>query len=304
LFPQSFENLRLLQHNEREDIMKRFHSGGTGKFSIIFWLPFIFLVCGIMLPSPAVSAYYYGYVDGNLQGGTSNYFYKAYAGEGIPFQYIANSGTPTPTFNSSSLQLSNSVSLNSPGDASYGSLTTSVNFQEGTLKFFATAQDDGTSSVRASGSAWLQDTLTLDWGSRTDPFELGVKLTVSGSNTATVLGSAYASLSVAVGTDSKTQQLSLDSSFTSPQEIIFTFFIDPNSSSHTMSLDTLLSIGYITDGTADFSHTASLSLDMPEGVTFSSGSGVLLQPVPLPGAVWLLGSGLLGLAGWRRFRKN
>lgn len=27
-----------------------------------------------------------------------------------------------------------------------------------------------------------------------------------------------------------------------------------------------------------------------------------VTPVPLPGAVWLLGSGLLGLAGWRRFR--
>ena len=27
-------------------------------------------------------------------------------------------------------------------------------------------------------------------------------------------------------------------------------------------------------------------------------------PVPLPGAVWLLGSGLLGLGGWRRFRKS
>jgi hypothetical protein len=26
--------------------------------------------------------------------------------------------------------------------------------------------------------------------------------------------------------------------------------------------------------------------------------------VPLPGAVWLLGSGLLGLVGWRRFRKS
>jgi hypothetical protein len=28
------------------------------------------------------------------------------------------------------------------------------------------------------------------------------------------------------------------------------------------------------------------------------------QVVPIPGAVWLLGSGLLGLAGWRRFRKG
>jgi len=29
-----------------------------------------------------------------------------------------------------------------------------------------------------------------------------------------------------------------------------------------------------------------------------------VQAVPLPGAVWLLGSGLLGLAGWRRFKKG
>ena len=28
------------------------------------------------------------------------------------------------------------------------------------------------------------------------------------------------------------------------------------------------------------------------------------NPVPLPGAVWLLGSGLLGLAGWRRLKKS
>lgn len=28
------------------------------------------------------------------------------------------------------------------------------------------------------------------------------------------------------------------------------------------------------------------------------------NPVPLPGALWLLGSGLLGLAGWRRSRQK
>jgi hypothetical protein len=29
-----------------------------------------------------------------------------------------------------------------------------------------------------------------------------------------------------------------------------------------------------------------------------------IPPGPLPGAIWLLGSGLVGLAGWRRFRKG
>jgi hypothetical protein len=29
-----------------------------------------------------------------------------------------------------------------------------------------------------------------------------------------------------------------------------------------------------------------------------------VAPVPLPGAVWLLGSGLLGLATRRKFKKN
>jgi len=33
---------------------------------------------------------------------------------------------------------------------------------------------------------------------------------------------------------------------------------------------------------------------------FTSSAGV----VPLPGSLWLLGSSLLGLGGWRRFRKN
>jgi len=32
--------------------------------------------------------------------------------------------------------------------------------------------------------------------------------------------------------------------------------------------------------------------------------GARIEAVPVPGAIWLLGSGLLGLAGWRRFRKG
>jgi len=29
-----------------------------------------------------------------------------------------------------------------------------------------------------------------------------------------------------------------------------------------------------------------------------------ITTVPIPGALWLLGSGLLGLTGWRRIRKS
>ena len=46
------------------------------------------------------------------------------------------------------------------------------------------------------------------------------------------------------------------------------------------------------------------SLDVPSGITWDSDSTVFLsQPVPVPGAIWLLGTGLLGLIGFRR-RKN
>lgn len=49
----------------------------------------------------------------------------------------------------------------------------------------------------------------------------------------------------------------------------------------------------------DFGNTAQLSLIVPEGVTWHSASGAFLvpAPVPAPAALWLFGSGLLGLLG-------
>jgi hypothetical protein len=51
------------------------------------------------------------------------------------------------------------------------------------------------------------------------------------------------------------------------------------------------------------------NIDMAAGTigqTFNTGNYLLygLSPVPLPPTVFLFGSGLLGLAGWRRFRKS
>jgi hypothetical protein len=57
-----------------------------------------------------------------------------------------------------------------------------------------------------------------------------------------------------------------------------------------------------------------ISTDYFDNVTFSASGGPEVgfdslsfgngTVVPIPGAVWLLGSGLLGLGGWRRFRKS
>ncbi|MGC4092023.1 MAG: hypothetical protein QM756_29895 [Polyangiaceae bacterium] len=43
---------------------------------------------------------------------------------------------------------------------------------------------------------------------------------------------------------------------------------------------------------ADFSNTATISLVLPTGTTFSAASGVLLQAVPLPASAWLLAPAL------------
>jgi hypothetical protein len=39
-------------------------------------------------------------------------------------------------------------------------------------------------------------------------------------------------------------------------------------------------------------------------VSFNLTGSVSPVPTPVPGAVWLLGSGILGLTGWRKFRKG
>ncbi|WP_372683416.1 hypothetical protein [Desulfosarcina sp.] len=56
-------------------------------------------------------------------------------------------------------------------------------------------------------------------------------------------------------------------------------------------------------GPADFSNTASIRLDLPEGATFESASGVFLSeaaPVPISATLILFGTGIIGLAGIRK----
>jgi hypothetical protein len=67
----------------------------------------------------------------------------------------------------------------------------------------------------------------------------------------------------------------------------------------------------VRNGSANFSNTGAFTISypdgLPEGTIFETSSGVFLtetSQVPIPGAIWLLGSGLMFIAGIRRkFKK-
>ncbi len=92
-----------------------------------------------------------------------------------------------------------------------------------------------------------------------------------------------------------------------------TLSFDPSTSDH---IGFFISVGgwldtYTTQwANADFSHTGLFDIVLSEGASFTSSSGVLLtdvngipDPVPEPATIILLGSGLAGLAFYRRKRK-
>ena len=57
-------------------------------------------------------------------------------------------------------------------------------------------------------------------------------------------------------------------------------------------------LGGESEVTVDFGATAALGITTSDpGVTFNSDSGQFLNPIPVPTAVWLFGSGLIGLIG-------
>ena len=51
----------------------------------------------------------------------------------------------------------------------------------------------------------------------------------------------------------------------------------------------------VKESIVDFGNTAQLAVILPEGLSFTSSSGVFLTPVPEPAAVWLIAVALLAL---------
>ena len=213
-------------------------------------------------------------------------------------------------------QYSASESLNSPvwtdfyGYTQYGSAFGSFDLATGELKFTAEAQGvDG--DVYAD--LYVSETIFPEWVSGEGTMDITVKYTVTG--TYQVAGAPgtmqnlvlQALFSAGVGELAAPWQGIYDQyNLTDGIEAFSTILhFDP-------SLDTSIVIGTRArarldpfngvQALADFSQTGIIELELPEGAAFTSASGVFLtgNVVPIPSAVWLLGSGLIGLAGIRR----
>ena len=81
------------------------------------------------------------------------------------------------------------------------------------------------------------------------------------------------------------------------------YFIYSGTDPYAVAVNMYLDLNCGFNVACDFGNTAKLNFLLPEGVSFESQSQQLLTSVPVPAAVWLFGSGLLGLVGLGRQRK-
>ena len=182
------------------------------------------------------------------------------------------------------------------------SLTVSASLYSGSIKIDAEASGQNT---HAGGYAYLMETAYIVWpDTYTQPFDAWILWDVFGNLTG---GYAEASLNGALGGPSYINYTNTitDDLADGVSALSMKFVVDPtNPEHHYLSMIAHMTATAV-NGRADFGHTGLLSISLPDDCSFESASGVFLtENVPIPGALWLLGSGLISIVGIRRKFRN
>lgn len=179
------------------------------------------------------------------------------------------------------------------------SVSITADIATGTLKAFATAT--GTSS--ATAYIRFGDIIFLHWPEGlTESFPVTISYDVKGTFTGYSTGLISRVQAKKGGIYGSWDYI--DSLTDGESHWTETLSINPqNPLEGILAVCASMELNSVSYGTADFSDSGIFSLTLPEDVTFTSQSGVFLT-VPIPGAFWLLGSGLLGLAGLRKLKKS
>ncbi|MCG7990062.1 MAG: hypothetical protein JAY99_13875 [Candidatus Thiodiazotropha lotti] len=259
-----------------------------------------------------------------MTGGTANAYW---VGHDCPGDWQNTYDSVTATSCSVSL-------LNTDGGTSYS--FASADLSTGQLRASGTAQNGDAFGISGLGSAILQDTITLS-GSWAGDLLISMSMNVDGyfSGQYTPSQSMLGMLSLSTGSPFTMSTSRIDVSYTGDVPTVTNNF---SSGSHTetvtnpsannfratLTADLLIPntnptfdiqaqlvtwaspTGIHGSMTSNFANTANISFTLPDGIDFTSDSGVFLSvnPVPIPAAVWLFGSGLLGFIGISRRKRR
>jgi hypothetical protein len=199
--------------------------------------------------------------------------------------------------------LDTGVNPGAPSSPGTSQASASADLRTGEIKLYAT-QTDG------SASAWarMRDELTMHLPSSVESVDIGISFSINGIadvNAASSHVNAY--LDAGIFGPSRLDTFSCGNTSCNDGAISDTLLAIVNvKDGDVLSVQATLQIGVFETAangltsTLDFGHTGTISLDLPEGVTYTSESGVFLSAVPIPAAIWLFGSGLIGLIGLAR----